>query len=150
MNPNDPLIQIFWAWIQSCVGKPEGALPAAEIAFRLNPCHPGWYNYYLAHILFWLARIRKRPIFLSGSRWSPGLHPRYLALRAAACGHLGRIEEAQRCASISLESVRNRWQRRPGCGSAGICGLARGLLYLRRDEDAERLREGLRRAGLPA
>ncbi|MNW11788.1 hypothetical protein D3C71_2093180 [compost metagenome] len=40
LNPNDPLIQIFWAWVQSCIGKPELALHAAEIAFRLNPCHP--------------------------------------------------------------------------------------------------------------
>ena len=46
MNPNDPLIQIFSAWIQSCVSKPERGLPAPEMAVRLNPCHPGWYNYY--------------------------------------------------------------------------------------------------------
>ena len=31
---------------------------------------------------------------------APARHPRYMALRAAACAHLGRIEEAQQCARI--------------------------------------------------
>jgi tetratricopeptide (TPR) repeat protein len=150
MNPNDPLIQIFWAWIQSCIGKPEGALPAAEMAVRLNPCHPGWYNYYLAHILFRLARYQEAADLLEQLTVSPGLHPRYMALRAAACAHLGRIEEAQRCASISLESVRNRWHGDPAAGPKEYVDWLVDVLYLRRDEDAERLREGLRRAALPA
>ena len=150
MNPNDPLIQIFWAWIQSCIGKPERALPAAEMAVRLNPCHPVWYNYYLAHILFRLARYQEAADLLERLTVSPGLHPRYMALRAAACAHLGRIEEAQRCASISLESVRNRWHGEPAAGPKEYVDWLVDVLYLRRDEDAERLREGLRRAGLPA
>lgn len=107
MNPNDPLIQIFWAWVESCVGNPERASPAAEIAFRLSPCHPSWCNYYLSHIQFRLGRdqeavnLLERLIMDAPAR----RHPRYMALRAAACGHLGRIEEAQRCAWISIEWI---------------------------------------------
>ena len=41
MNPNDPTILMFWAWMQACIGRPERALAAAEIAFKLNPRHRG-------------------------------------------------------------------------------------------------------------
>ena len=40
MNPNDPTIQIAWAWVQACLGHPELGLPAAELAKRLNPRYP--------------------------------------------------------------------------------------------------------------
>jgi tetratricopeptide (TPR) repeat protein len=152
MNPNDPLIQIFWAWVQSCIGEPERALPAAEIAFRLNPCHPSWYNYYLSHILFRLGRnqeaadLLERLVTDGPARW----HPRYMALRAAACGHLGRIEEAHQCAGLSIESVGKLWHGDPAAGPSEYVDWLVDVSYLRRDEDAERFREGLRRAGLPA
>ncbi|MCA1408172.1 hypothetical protein I6F26_28590 [Ensifer sp. IC3342] len=152
MNPNDPLIQILWAWVQSCLGRPERALPAAEIAVRLNPCHPSWYNYFFSHILFGLGRdqeaadLLKRLIADAPAR----RHPRFMALRAAACGHLGRIEEAQQCASISIEAVGKYWNGDPAAGPREYVAWLVDAFYLRRDEDAERLREGLRRAGLPA
>lgn len=152
MNPNDPLIQIFWAWMQSCLGKPKQALPAAEVAFRLNPCHPNWYNYYHSHILFGLGRYREAADLLERLIADAPVrrHPRYLALRAAACSHLGRIEEAQRCASASIASVGKCWRGDPAAGPRQYVDWLVDTLYLRRDEDAERLREGLRRAGLPA
>ena len=125
MNPNDPLIQIFWAWIQACVGKPERALPAAEIAVRLNPCHPGWYNYYLAHILFRLGRYQEAADLLERLTVSPGLHPRYMA----CVRRLVRTWGASRRRSAAPASSRVGPQplaRRPGCGSKGVCRLARG------------------------
>src|SRR5215212_2295573 len=51
MNPNDATIQIYWAWAQACFGRPEDGLPAADLAFRLNPRHPRWYSEYLSRIL---------------------------------------------------------------------------------------------------
>ncbi|MBZ7927561.1 hypothetical protein LAC81_37115 (plasmid) [Ensifer adhaerens] len=152
LNPNDPLIQIFWAWIQSCNGKPELGLHAAEIAFRLNPCHPFWYNFYLSHIVFRLGRYQEaadlleRLIMDAPSR----RHPRYMALRAAAFGHLGRLEEAQRCGRTCIESVRALWRGDPSAGPSEYVDWLVDALYFRRAEDADRLREGLRRAGLPA
>jgi hypothetical protein len=73
-----------------------------------------------------------------------------MALRAAACAHLGRIEEAQHGARIAIQSVSDRWQGDPAAGPKEYVDWLVDVLYLRRDEDAERLREGLRRAGLPA
>jgi adenylate cyclase len=151
MNPNDPLIQIFWAWLQSCVGKPERGLPAAEIAFRLNPCHPPWYNFYLSHILLQLRRYREAADLLERLTLdAPARHPRYMALRTAACGHLGRIQEAQRCADIFIEGVRSCWRGDAAARPSEYVDWVVDVSYLRRDEDAQLLREGLRRAGLPA
>ena len=128
MNPNDPLIQIFWAWIQSCIGKPERALPAAEMAVRLNPCHPGWYNYYLAHILFRLARYQEAADLLSthgvagpapalhgpacGGLRAPGAHRGGAALRQ----HLSRV----RSATVGT-ATRLRVQRSMSTGSWMSC-----------------------------
>ena len=151
MNPNDPLVQMFWAWVQSCIGNPERSLPAAEIAFRLNPCRPGWYNYFLAHALFQLERYDEADAHLEQLTFgTPARHPRYMAWRASACGHLGRIEEAQRCAGVFVEGIRSCWRGDPDAGPSQYVDWVVDVSYLRRREDAERLREGLRRAGLPA
>jgi tetratricopeptide (TPR) repeat protein len=151
MNPNDPLIQMFWAWLQSCVGKPERGLPAAEIALRINPCHPAWYNYYLSHILLQLQRYRDAADLLDRLTMdAPVRHPRYMALRTAAYGHLGRMQEAQRCAEVFVEGVRRCWRGDAAAGPREYVDWVVDVSYLRRDEDAERLREGLRLAGLPA
>jgi adenylate cyclase len=151
MNPSDPMIQITWAWVQGCVGKPERGLPAAEIAFRLNPRHPNWYNYYLSRILFQLGRYGEVATLLEQRTIdAPARHPRDMAWRAAAYGHLGRIEEARRCAEMFVQSVRSYWRGDPAAGPSEYVNWLVDVAYLRRNEDAERLREGLRLAGLPA
>jgi hypothetical protein len=70
--------------------------------------------------------------------------------RAAAYGHLGRIEEARRCAETFVRSVRSYWRGDPSAGPSEYVNWLVDISYLRREEDVERLREGLRRAGLPA
>jgi TolB-like protein/class 3 adenylate cyclase/Tfp pilus assembly protein PilF len=151
MNPNDPMIQITWAWVQGCVGKPERALPAAEIAFRLNPRHPNWYNYYLSRILFQLGRYGEVATLLEQRTLEASArHPRNMAWRAAALGHLGRMEEARRCAETFVQSVRSYWRGDPSAGPSEYVNWLVEVSYLRREQDVVRLREGLRRAGLPA
>ena len=73
-----------------------------------------------------------------------------MAWRAAACAHLGRIDEARTCAETFVEAVRNCWAGDAAAGPKEYVDWVVDVAYLRRDEDAERLREGLRRAGLPA
>ncbi|WP_437376086.1 adenylate/guanylate cyclase domain-containing protein [Inquilinus limosus] len=151
MNPNDPMIQITWAWVQACLGKPERAMPAAEIAFRLNPCHPNWYNYYFSRILFLLGRYGEVATLLEQRTIdAPARHPRDMAWRAAAYGHLGRIEEARRCAEMFVHSVQRYWRGDPAAGPAEYVDWLVDISYLQRPEDMQRLREGLRLAGLPA
>jgi tetratricopeptide (TPR) repeat protein len=151
LNPNDPLIQVLWGWVQACIGRPEQGLAAVEVALRLNPCHPTWYNYYRSHILFQLGRDGEAAGLLEQRTMDvPARHPRDMAWRAAAYGHLGRIEEARQCAATFVESVRSYWRGDPGAGPREYVDWLVDIAYLRRDIDMERLREGLRQAGLPA
>jgi adenylate cyclase len=81
---------------------------------------------------------------------APLEHPRDLGWRAAARGHLGRTEEARRCAGLFVEAVRQAWRGEPAAGPAEYVEWLVDNSYLRRPEDAAHLREGLRLAGLPA
>ena len=151
MNPNDAAIQIVWAWAQACLGEPERGLPAAELALRLNPRHPNWYEHFHSRVLFLARRHAEALTILERiTAADPLLHPRDLAWRAAACGHLGRAEEARGCAGMFLEAVHRAWRGDPGVSPAEYVDWLVDGSYLRRAEDAAHLREGLRLAGLPA
>jgi TolB-like protein/Tfp pilus assembly protein PilF len=151
MNPNDPIIQIIWAWMQGALGRPERGLAAAQIALRINPRHPSWYNYYLSHILFQLGRYSEAAVLLEQRTFdSPIRHPRDMAWRAAAYGHLGRIEEANECVDVFVQAARTLWIGDPAAGPAEYVDWLVDVSYLREPRDVERLRAGLRLAGLPA
>jgi adenylate cyclase len=151
MNPNDALIQMVWAYAQACLGDAERGLPAAELALRLNPRHARYYLHYYSRVLF-LARRHDdaRALLERVTIGEPLLHPRDLGWWAAACGHLGREEEARRCAGWFVEAMRNAWRGDPAAGPAEYIDWLVDRSYLRRAEDVAHLREGLRLAGLPA
>ena len=151
MNPNDATIQIFWAWAQACFGRAECGLSGSELAFRLNPRHPRWYSYYLARIMFLLQRYDEtaaRAEFRMSS--APMQHRRDIAWLAAAYAMLGRSDVAQRCAAWFVEGVSLAWRGEPKAGPSDYVDWLVDNSTLRRKEDEELLREGLRRAGLPA
>jgi adenylate cyclase len=151
MNPNDPTIQIIWAWAQACLGHPELGLPAAEFAKRLNPRYPRWYDDYVARILFLLGRYDEAAGILEQKTSSePDDHPRDMGWRTAACGHLGRTSEARRCGDWFVQAVRKYWRGDPAAGPREYVDWFIDASCLRRAEDEERLRQGLRKAGLPA
>ena len=150
MNPNDAAIQIGWAWAQACLGAPERGLPAAELAMRLNPRHPRYYRHYLSRILFLARRHDEAATLLEQlTAEAPTDHPRDVAWRAAACGHLGRTEEARRCGEWFLEAMRAVWRGDPAAGPAEYVDWLVDISYLRRPEDEAHLCEGLRLAGVP-
>ena len=151
MNPNDAQIQMAWAFAQACLGNAEHGLPAAELALRLNPRHARYYLYWYSRVLF-LARRHDdaRALLERITIADPLLHPRDLAWWAAACGHLGREEEARRCAEWFVQAMRKAWHGNPAAGPAEYLDWLVERSYLRRTEDAAHLREGLRLAGLPA
>jgi adenylate cyclase len=151
MNPNDATIQIAWAWAQACTGEAERGLPAAELALRLNPRRPRWYEHFLSRILFLARRHAEALAVLERlTAEAPLEHPRDLAWRAAACSHLGRLEEARRGAGLFLEAMGKAWRGDPAAGPGDYVDWLVDRSYLRRPEDAAHLREGLRLAGLPA
>lgn len=149
MNPNDATIQIVWAWAQACVGEPERGLPAAELAMRLNPQPPRFYEHYLSRILFLAGRHEEAATLLERlTAEAPLEHPRDLAWRAAACGHLGREDEASRCARWFLAAASKAWRGDSSASPAEYVDWLVATSYLRRPEDEAHLREGLRLAGL--
>ncbi len=151
MNPNDPTIQIIWAWAQACLGHPELGLPAAEFAKRLNPRYPRWYDDYVARILFLLGRYDEAAGILEQKTSSePDDHPRDMGWRTAACGHLGRTEEARRCAGWFVQAVGRYWRGDPAAGPREYVNWFVDASSLKRAEEEERLLTGLRAAGLPA
>jgi adenylate cyclase len=151
MNPNDAIIQITWGWLQACLGRAGRGLPAAEVAFRLNPRHPTWYNFYLSRILFPLGRYSEVAALLERRTMdAPARHPRDMAWRAAALGHLGQLDAAYRCSEVFVQSVRSYWKGDPEAGPREYVNWLVDLAYLHRSEDEGRLRDGLRLAGLPA
>lgn len=150
MNPNDPTIQVTWAWIQACLGHPEMGLPAAELAKRLNPRYPRWYDDYVARILFLLGRYEEAEAMLRRkTSGAPEEHPRDMGWRTAACGHLGWEDEARRCAGWFVRAVGRYWRGDPA-GPREYVDWFIDVTSLKRVEDEERLRDGLRAAGLPA
>jgi adenylate cyclase len=151
MNPNDPAIQIMWAWAQACLGCAERGLVSAELAERLHPRHPRWYDDLLARILFLLGRYEETARILEQkTSGAPEEHPRDMAWRTAACGHLGRDDEARRCAGWFIQAVRNCWRGDPAAGPREYVDWFVDASCLRRVESEELLRQGLRKAGLPA
>jgi adenylate cyclase len=149
MNPNDPWIQISWASVQGSLGRPERGLPAAEIAFKLNPRHPGFYEHFLSRLLFQLGRYAEAaPLLEQRNFITPVRHLRDVAWRAATYGHLGRIAEAQHYGHLFLESAATLWRGDPKADAAAFVDWIVDVSLLRREADMERLRAGLRLAGL--
>jgi TolB-like protein/class 3 adenylate cyclase/Flp pilus assembly protein TadD len=151
MNPNDATIQIMWAWAQACFGRAERGLAAAELAFRLNPRHPQWYGEFLSRILFLLCRYEETVNRLEfRMRDAPTQHRRDMTWLAAAFGLIGRTDLAKQCAAWLVEGLGQVWRGDPNAGPREYVDWMVDNLYLRRPEDEELVREGLRRAGLPA
>ena len=151
MNPNDPIIQMVWAWFQACIGRPERGLAAAEIAFKLNPRHPPFYNSLFARVLFHLGRYSEAATLFEQRNFGTPLRDLWdMGWRAAAYGHLGQIEEARQCGELFIQSLSRLWRGDPTAGPEEYVDWIIDRSFLRQQEDVTRLREGLRLAGLPA
>lgn len=151
MNSNDATILILWAWMQGALGRAERGLAGAEIAYRMNPLYPSWYNYYKSRLLFLSARYSEAALLLEQRTFdTPDREPRDMAWRAASYAHLDRFEDAERCAEVFLNAVSARWCGDKAAGPADYVNWLVDVSYLSEDRDVLRLRVGLRRAGLPA
>ena len=150
MNPNDATILILSASMQGSLGRPEEGLAGAEMACRLNPLYPSWYNYYKARLLFLSGRYGEASLLLEQRTFAtPDREPRDMAWRAASYGHLDRIADAERCAATFLNAVGARWRGNEAPSAADYVNWLVDVSYLSEERDVSRLREGLRRAGLP-
>ena len=149
MNPNDATIQILWAWMQAVTGKPERGMAAAETAYRLNPRHPLWYDRLLAHLHFQLGHYGKAAALLERPAFDIPVHLRDMGWRVAAYAHQGRLDEAALCGQELVREIASHWRGDPGAGPSDYMDWIVWASLLKQPAD-ERLREGLRLAGLPA
>jgi adenylate cyclase len=151
MNPNDATIQILWAWVQGMRGEPEPGVAAAGTAYRLNPRHPLWYDAILARLYFQLGHYAEAATLLD--KWiyhSLARNLRNLGWRTAAYGHLGRLDEATRCGEELVRGIAAHWRGDPRASPSEYMDWIVWSSLLQQAADMERLREGLRLAGLPA
>ena len=149
LNPNDTDVLVHAGLCQAYLGEHEAALASAKKAMRLHPSGPPWYL--LAPVglaLFCLGRDRE---CLDACR---GAHATLVvdgaAFAAASAAFTGDLPTAAHFLSVFLD----QFQDRVGFGRRAEPGEAlRWILHinpLRRREDASRIAEGLRLAGLEA
>jgi adenylate cyclase len=136
LNPNDADGKSQIGYLLALRGRPEEGLEWIDAAKRLNPLHPGWYNFSVGIALYSLARYEEAA---KAFQRLPNLGPWARARLAACLAQLGQNADAQVHATAVLKN-------QPDFSIDRF--MARDIL-LERMEDREHLREGLRRAGLP-
>lgn len=151
LNPNDAVVQILYAVLQSSRGRPERGLAAVEIACRLNPRHPRWYNASRARLLFQRGDYDQAAALFESKMWDePARYLRDLGWRVAACAHAGQLDKATRWGEEFVREMTCHWQGDPGAGVSAYIEWLVWFSLLEHAPDVERLRAGLRLAGLPA
>src|SRR5215212_6911416 len=111
MNPNDAVCQIFWAWIQGVRGKAERGMPAVEIAYRLNPRHPFWYDMFVARLHFQLGNYAEAAgLFERRTGDVPARYLRDLGWRVSTYSHLGRLDQAASCGEELIRTIASHWR----------------------------------------
>jgi len=141
IDPNDADGYIALAGALSLAGRPEEAHQLVQQAMRLNPHYPPSYLYELGITDFGTKRfveaaesLERASALNPDDRWS-------LRLLLATYGHLGRKEEAVGL----LETLGKSWR---GFDPLTVRSVAFWYPF-KEPADAERLAEGLRRAGVP-
>jgi len=141
IDPNDADGYIALAGALSLAGRPEEAHQLVQQAMRLNPHYPPSYLYELGITEFSMERFEKALESLERAnalnpddRWS-------MRLLLATYGLLGRKEEA----AGLLKTAGQSWR---GIDPLTVRGVAFWYPF-KEPADAERLAEGLRRAGVP-
>jgi TolB-like protein/Tfp pilus assembly protein PilF len=133
LNPNDANAIAGSGSLLAFLGRPEEGIDRIREAMRLNPYHPEWYWSDLGIVLY-AARRYADAAEAFRRRAQPG---RWLYSRLAACyAQMGRIDDAAAAAA----EARRLWPD---------FSLARLRLHMWTPAEAEHIREGLRKAGLP-
>jgi len=162
LAPNDPLGYEALSAAQTLSGDPQAGQKSIEMAMRLDPAYPDEYLFWHGLALFCAEQYPEaRESLELAMELTPG-DDRVLIVLAASYGYLRRRTQAQRIigALDELQSRRQdvRSRSAPGDVQVGIDVHLEGRYTLTEVDlwpfkhvaDRERLREGLRLAGLPA
>jgi len=141
------------------LGRPEDGAEAIREAMRLDPRYPYEYLFWLGLAQFNMERFEQAVETLRRATQENPEDDRSLIVLAAAYGQLGRIEEAQFAREAQNQVRETRGEQRPDSDvlQAGVSSFLPGpyaledvdLWLFRESSDRERLREGLRVAGVP-
>jgi TolB-like protein/Flp pilus assembly protein TadD len=145
LNPNDADICMSRANALAFLGEPKAALEATALAMRLNPYCPDWYVSDKAVIQF-IAGNPEAALAIYDEMGE--LYPHSVIWRIAAAALVGRMEEARALADGFVVKARRLWEGDPVAGPADYARWLVDGLPFRLEADAERLRQGLRKAGL--
>jgi adenylate cyclase len=136
LNPNDPRLVVQRGINLTFLGDAQAAIPWIERAMRLDPFSAHYYYLDMVRALFMAERPAEAIVVLEKTARADWAH--YLWL-AACCAAAGKEMAAQ-------QAARKAVALRPHLSIATYGG---GLFVWKRDEDRERLRDALVRAGLP-
>jgi len=145
LNPNDADIAMSRATAKMFMGEPQEGLKLAEQAFRLNPFCPDWYLSDKAVIHF---GARDYAAALAIYEGMGELYPHSVLWHASAAAHAGRPADARRLIDQFVVRARFLWAGDAAAGPVDYARWAIAGLPIRREEDVEHLRAGLRQGGL--
>jgi tetratricopeptide (TPR) repeat protein len=137
LAPNNADILLNAAWLWPALGRPDHAVGLAGRALRLNPHYPYWYIQGLYYIYFF-GKDFETSFGYAKRVTSPVASD--LAFIAANAAYLGRLDEAKAMAD-RIAALDSKWSAEQWLSDQG--GLAR-------EEDAELLAEGARKARVRA
>ena len=159
VDPNNPLGYEALAATLIYSGQPEDGAEAIREAMRLDPRYPYEYLFWLGLAQFNMEQFEQAAETLRRATQGNPEDDRALILLAAAYGQLGRVEEAQFAAEAQNQVRERRSAQRPDKDGLqqGIESFLLGpyaledvdLWLFQESSDRERLRDGLRVAGLP-
>jgi tetratricopeptide (TPR) repeat protein len=141
LNPNFAFGWSFCGWPRACLNRPAQAIEALQQAMRLSPFDPQHWAFYGGLALAHLVAGRHQ----EAVEWADlALHEQtrdwtVMAFKAAACGHLDRLDDGRSCVTRMREL-------RPGLSVANLKVLT-GSAFA--PEVLAVYTEGLRKAGLP-
>jgi TolB-like protein len=159
VDPNNPIGYEALAATLIYNGKPQDAVEAIREAMRLDPRYPYEYLFWLGLAQFNLEQYELAAATLSQATQGNPEDDRSLIVLAAAYGQLGRIDEARFAVDAQNHLRESRTEQRPDADvlQQGVTSFLLGpyaledvdLWLFRESSDRERLREGLRVAGVP-
>ena len=127
------------------LGEVDKGVEAAQLAMRLNPLHPDWYQSDYAVVLFFARRFEEMQAIYD---IVPELFPHTPAWRAAAYAHLDRMQEAADKAAAFCRNIAAIWKGEPNATPADYGRWLVRIIPIRRREEQEIMQTGLRLAGL--
>ena len=159
LDPNDPVGHEAMVTALIYAGMPAEAVGQIGQAMRLDPRFPDEYLFWLGLAEFGLENFEAAADALVRSARGNPDDDRSLIVLASAYGHLGRVREAKSAIETANRLRRGRQEQLTDAGfKVGIDMLLVGpytlddvdLWPIKEQVDRERLREGLRLAGVPS